>query len=295
MNSIDRPAFRRLTPAIRHGGSTLSAMKARYRSNRRQVMVAAHRGDWDPLPENSLAAVRAASRWGVVEVDVRLDRRGVPILMHDQTVLRMTGEAIPTDALTAETCRGLTLRAGAGGTGARMTDECVPTLDEAFAMIDGTGAVLDLDVKRMEHVEAVARSISALGCQDLATLKVPVRSIEDIAHLVELERTHDIMCVARLELAAKSDLALVVALREADAAAVDIDFHDVNLLASATAFASDLIRFGVSTLEARHSQGLSDTRALQDPRAVWGRLITAGVRSILTDQPDRLSRYLLTR
>ena len=109
------------------------------------------------------------------------------------------------------------------------------------------------------------------------------------------ERRYDIMCTARLKLRSKSDLALVVALREADVASVEVAFDDVNLLASATAFASDLIRFGASTLDARPSCRLSDSQARANPRAVWGRLSAAGVRLVLTDRPEDLSRYLLSR
>lgn len=54
----------------------------------------AHRGLWSPQgpPENSLPALRAATEAGYgVEFDVRLTADDVPVLLHDETLERMTG------------------------------------------------------------------------------------------------------------------------------------------------------------------------------------------------------------
>ena len=55
----------------------------------------AHRGDHRRAPENSLAALVAATQLdGVdgVEFDVRLSRDGVPVVIHDETLLRVQGD-----------------------------------------------------------------------------------------------------------------------------------------------------------------------------------------------------------
>lgn len=272
-----------------------TTQKARFRANRRHPMVCAHRGLWDPLPENSLAAIRAAARFDVVEIDLRLDANGTPYLMHDETLDRMTDGAGSADGADPSILAGLRLREGAGGPSQTVTDEPVPTLDDAFKALDGTGAIFDLDVKRAEDIEAVGEAVAALGCQDLATLKMDVESTDDIARLVATEERHDIMVMAKLRLSSRDDLPLVVALREADVAAVEIWFDDLNLLRRATSFAGDLMRFGTYTLDDVHCAGLSDDRARRDPGAVWGRLLGAGIRLIMTDEPEALSRYLLTR
>lgn len=275
--------------------SACASMKARFRANRRHVMISVHRGHWNPLPENSLAAVRAAALYDVVEIDVHLDANGTPYLMHDDTWNRMTGHPVASVDADPELRADLTLRAGAGGPDAEPTDEPIPTLDQAFRALDGTGAIFDIDVKRPQDIEPVAETIAALGCQDLGTLKVDVASAEDVHDLVDLERRYDIMVIAKVDLCRKKDLALVVALREADVAAAEVWFNDLNLLASATAFAGDLIRFGTYTLDPVHCLGLSDARALKAPRAVWGQLADAGLGLIMTDRSEALSRYLLTR
>ncbi len=271
------------------------ALKAWFRARSSQPLVSVHRGLWQPLPENSLAAIRAAHRWDVVEVDVRLDQDGTPYLMHDATLERMTGETTSSAELLATHRSHLRLRAGAGGPKAPLTDEPVPTLADAFDALDASGAVFDLDVKRADEIETVATAVAALGCQDLATLKMDVANEADIARLVALEKRFDMMVMAKLHLRSRDDLALVVALREADVAAVEIAFDDLNLLRRATSFAGDLMRFGTYTLDEMHCCGLSDSLALKDPGAVWGRLLGAGIRLIMTDQPEALSRYLMTR
>ncbi|MEO0918053.1 MAG: glycerophosphodiester phosphodiesterase family protein, partial [Pseudomonadota bacterium] len=73
--------------------SKLAAMKQRFRAMPNKPMISAHRGLWNPLPENSLAAIRGAAVWDVVEIDLRLDADARPYLMHDPTLDRMTGDA----------------------------------------------------------------------------------------------------------------------------------------------------------------------------------------------------------
>jgi glycerophosphoryl diester phosphodiesterase len=67
----------------------------------------AHRGDWRAAPENSLAAMEAALRvpgCDGLELDVRASADGVPILLHDPSLLRVQGVDAPPSALTAAEC-----------------------------------------------------------------------------------------------------------------------------------------------------------------------------------------------
>jgi len=58
-------------------------------------LTIAHRGAGNMAPENTLSALRLASKFATpgVEFDVRLTRDSVPILMHDSSTLRTTGFA----------------------------------------------------------------------------------------------------------------------------------------------------------------------------------------------------------
>jgi glycerophosphoryl diester phosphodiesterase len=86
------------------------------------TLAIAHRGDPYHFRENTLPSIRSALRKGadVVEVDVRLTRDGVPVLLHDPTLERLWGHDVPVTALTAED-------AGA------LTGDGVPTLAEGLA------------------------------------------------------------------------------------------------------------------------------------------------------------------
>ncbi|MES4907570.1 MULTISPECIES: glycerophosphodiester phosphodiesterase [unclassified Streptomyces] len=93
----------------------------------------AHRGDPYVCRENTLASIRSAvlAGAGAVEIDVRLTRDGVPMLLHDATLKRLWGHDRPLAALTAGEVRGLT----GGG---------VPTLRDALAAADSTRVMIDL-------------------------------------------------------------------------------------------------------------------------------------------------------
>jgi glycerophosphoryl diester phosphodiesterase len=64
----------------------------------------AHRGDWRQAPENSLAAFTAAMAIPAcdgIEFDVRLSSDGVPVICHDDSLMRTHGIPARVDALTA--------------------------------------------------------------------------------------------------------------------------------------------------------------------------------------------------
>lgn len=92
------------------------------------VTAVAHRGDPYRFRENTLDSLRSAIARGAdaVEIDVRLTRDGVPVLLHDETLKRLWEVDRPLRALSAEEVRGLT----GGG---------VPTLAEALAATEGSG------------------------------------------------------------------------------------------------------------------------------------------------------------
>ena len=56
------------------------------------VVVISHRGDWRNYPENSIPAIESIIRMGVdmMELDVKMTKDSVLVLMHDKTIDRMT-------------------------------------------------------------------------------------------------------------------------------------------------------------------------------------------------------------
>jgi glycerophosphoryl diester phosphodiesterase len=93
----------------------------------------AHRGDWRQAPENTLAALTAAMEvpgCDGVEFDVRAAADGIPVLLHDATLLRIQGLPVPVDSLTA----------------GELSDLGVPTLDEVLTVLPRR-AFLDIELK----------------------------------------------------------------------------------------------------------------------------------------------------
>lgn len=97
------------------------------------VTAVAHRGDPYRVRENTIDSLRSALDRGAdaVEIDVRLTRDGVPVLLHDDTLERLWELGRPLAALSAEEVRGLT----AGG---------VPTLAETLATTGDSRVMVDL-------------------------------------------------------------------------------------------------------------------------------------------------------
>ncbi|MGW0170641.1 glycerophosphodiester phosphodiesterase [Streptomyces sp. NPDC003343] len=120
----------------------------------RTVTAVAHRGDPYRHRENTLASLRSALRRGAdaVEVDVRLTRDGVPVLLHDGTLKRLWEQDRPLASLSSDEVQGLT----AGG---------VPTLADALRASDGGRVMIDLpgepSVRAVRRVVDVVRQCGA--------------------------------------------------------------------------------------------------------------------------------------
>src|SRR5688572_21349320 len=67
-------------------------------------LIIAHRGASAVAPENTLSAFKKAIDAGAdgVEFDVRLSKDGVPVIIHDNNILRTTGVDQRVADLTAE-------------------------------------------------------------------------------------------------------------------------------------------------------------------------------------------------
>ncbi|MEV2216626.1 glycerophosphodiester phosphodiesterase [Streptomyces sp. NPDC050997] len=119
-----------------------------------KLTAVAHRGDPYRVRENTVDSLRSALRRGAdaVEIDVRLTRDGVPVLLHDDTLKRLWEHERPLRSLSADEVRGL-------------TDGGVPTLAQALTATDGSRVLLDLpgtpDVRAARRVADVVRECGA--------------------------------------------------------------------------------------------------------------------------------------
>jgi glycerophosphoryl diester phosphodiesterase len=105
------------------------------------TQIASHRGGALLWPENSATAFRQALLLSAeqLELDVHLSSDGVPFVMHDATLDRMTDMRGPLNGLSAATLGRVRVK-GTGG-------EPPPTLAQAAAMVREAGRALRLELK----------------------------------------------------------------------------------------------------------------------------------------------------
>ena len=107
------------------------------------VLVAAHRAAHGQYPENSIPAIEKAIELGVdiVELDVKITKDGIPVLMHDRTIDRTTnGTGKPSDYSYAELKKFRLVNDG------QITDYYIPTFDEALKLVKNS-IMVDIDLK----------------------------------------------------------------------------------------------------------------------------------------------------
>jgi glycerophosphoryl diester phosphodiesterase len=120
------------------------------------VTAVAHRGDPYRFRENTIGSIRSALDQGAdaVEIDVRLTRDGVPVLLHDENLKRLWAHDRLLRSLSAAQLRELT----GGG---------VPTLVAALAAADGSRVLIDLPGgPGPEAVRRITGVVRDCGAQD---------------------------------------------------------------------------------------------------------------------------------
>ncbi|XP_056136753.1 glycerophosphodiester phosphodiesterase 1 [Lampris incognitus] len=123
--------------------------------------VVAHRGGGHDAPENTMAAIREASKNGAagVELDLEFSSDGVPILMHDETVDRTTNGSGPLSKMTFSELRKLDA-AAKHRLRDRFAGEKIPTLEEAVEECIKLQLIIYFDVKG--HPDQAAAALKNL-------------------------------------------------------------------------------------------------------------------------------------
>lgn len=121
----------------------------------RTLIAVGHRGDPYRVRENTLPSIRSAFDRGAdaVEIDVRMTRDGVPVLLHDEDLQRLWGHDVRLEDVTAPQLKEL-------------TDGGIPTLRDAL-MAAGAGRVMvDLPGATAETVRTVVGQVRECGARD---------------------------------------------------------------------------------------------------------------------------------
>ena len=100
-------------------------------SRDRSPVLIAHRTAMGLRPENTIVGIEAAIAAGVdgVEIDLHATLDGVPVLMHDDSLARTTGDARGVEEVTLDELRALSVLDPHGSVG----PQPVPTFAEALA------------------------------------------------------------------------------------------------------------------------------------------------------------------
>lgn len=125
------------------------------------VLVAAHRAAHNIYPENSIPSIKEAIRLGVdiAELDVKVSKDGVPVLMHDGTIDRTTtGKGKPSEYTYEELKQFRLIHKG------DTTNEMIPTFNQALKLIKGK-IMVDIDLKT-DQLAPIIEVIRKNNCED---------------------------------------------------------------------------------------------------------------------------------
>ncbi len=136
-------------------------------------VLIAHRTTMGLCPENTIVGIEAAIASGVdgVEIDVRATRDGVPVLMHDASLERTTGDPRDVEAVTLEELRAVRVLDPHGDLG----PQPIPTFTEALAATAATHLVIEVKQTGIEDLVArTVREADALGRTSLCAFDAGV-------------------------------------------------------------------------------------------------------------------------
>lgn len=260
-------------------------------ASNKTVLVVAHRAAWKNAPENSRLAVQQAIDMGVdmVEIDIRKTKDGQFVLMHDTTIDRTTNGKGSINSITLKTLQTFQLK----GPGNNLTKERVPTLREILELCRGK-ILINLD-KAENYMDEIAPLLEETG-----TARQVLFKGWHIPELVSrfLEKNRDVLYMSMFVFRGSEGKAEISEMYPIDkrVRAVEVKWTDSNHPAASTESFSKLnkrnVRVWVNTIHVSHAVDYTDERALQNPDAVWGKLIDRGVSIIQTDEPRALLDYL---
>ncbi len=124
------------------------------------LLLFGHRGYSAIAPENTLAAFQALLDHDVpgAELDVHLSADGIPVVIHDSSLQRVTGHAAAVEDSPVDAIRSL--EAGSWF-GAAFAGQRIPLLEEVFALL-GRRVYYDIELKwRSRRTGALERAVLA--------------------------------------------------------------------------------------------------------------------------------------
>ena len=236
-------------------------------------LVVSHRTQMGTCPENSLAGIEAALADGVdaIECDVRATADGSPVLMHDATLERTTGDSrLLSEVTGADLASNVRVRDPFG----RLKPQRVPTLAEALTRVEGR-TTLVIEVKERGIEERVAAAVREAQAADWCWIWTFDPDIGAACRAV-LPEVPVALNVGSGTTPRGLDAWYVGTAVEAGFAAISVDYSLADAL----------------TVEAAHAEGLAVYAWTVDEVADIRRVATAGVDGICGNFPDRIRAVL---
>ena len=257
------------------------------------AMIIAHRGDWRYAPENSIRGFENCIKTGfdAIEVDVRMTKDSVLVIMHDETINRTTTGRGKVSDLTLAEIKEYKLKTPTN----YVSDQRVPTFEEVLEL--SKGKILIYVDKWQDHKEAVLEIVHKHGMDRQILLAGTTNMESDAYKLVtqypEVNYAPFLQCNGLNDEKRFSDLQ-----RKMKPIGYYIAFPSdtLSILKAVKKYSKKGNRLWVDTLLGSCCNGgRNDQLALSDIEASYGWLIDHGFSVFFTDDPHGVLKYLESR
>ena len=260
----------------------------------KDILVAAHRGDWRNFPENSLEGMESAIAMGVdmVEMDVAKTKDNQLVIMHDRTLNRTTTGKGPVSDSTLEEIRKMYLKNGAGVD----TKYKIPTLEEALLVCKGK-ALVNLD-KSYEFFDQAFDIAKKTGTTKQIVMKGYDKTVDQVMAdfgtkldtitfmpIINLDKQPNALKIIN-DYQTKLKVKAFEIVFSKDTSAVLKRFPQIKEKGS---------RVWVNSLWSSLNAGYEDDLAVINTDSIYGWYVKNGVNMIQTDRPQLLLDYLRSK
>ena len=258
----------------------------------KNVMVAAHRGDWRNAPENSIPALLNSIQMGVdiVELDLKKTKDGYLIVLHDKTLDRSTTGKGSPEEYTLEEIKKFRLRNGLG----RPTKNSIPTFKEMLLIAKGK-ILIDVD-KGYDYFQDIIKEL-----KETKTLNQAIINITDenslYSDIIKKYGAFDenVYIMPIINLNNPNCHTIIESYRIHKKTIFQPVFEvDTYPLIASFPFLKKNNGIWINSLWASLNGGHDDESAVEDNKKdeSWGWIIKQGATIIQTDNPRELLEYL---
>ena len=257
------------------------------------AMIIAHRGDWRYAPENSIRGFERCIQSGfdAIEVDIRMTKDSVLVIMHDETVNRTTNGKGKVSDLTLKEIKELKLKTPTN----YISDQRVPLFEEVLEL--SKGKILIYVDKWQHHKKAVLEMVHKHG-MDRQILLAGTTNMESEDYKM-VQMYPEVNYVPFLQCNGRDDEKRFAGLQQKmNPIGYYIAFPSdtLSILNITKKYAESGQRLWVDTLLGSCCNGgRNDQMALSDADASYGWLLDHGFSVFFTDDPHGVLSYLKSR